>query len=199
MKACADKVGTMAGFSRHRNIGEPPCAACAEAKRQYAHDWRLAKKAKPLPNNQHGSVAGYQYGCRCGPCATAGRAYARARWAGQLVPTRSPKAERPPAEHGTSAGYKSGCRCDACREHHNAQARRARARRAQPRRARVWRQLTATEVRRLGRLRSRPALAARMAELYADGVGPTTLARACGTSVSVARKLIHEGQTLRGQ
>lgn len=199
MKACADKVGTMAGFSRHRNIGEPPCAACAEAKRQYARDWRLAKKAKPLPSNQHGSTAGYQYGCRCGPCAAVGRAYARARWSGHLVPARSPKAERPPAEHGTSAGYKSGCRCDACREWNNARKRRDYARRIEAQGGTVWRELTSTEIRRLNRMRSRPALAAHMADLYADGVRPIALARACGISRGVAWKLIYEGQALRGQ
>jgi hypothetical protein len=68
---------------------------------------------------QHGTVTGYYYGCRCETCKAVNAEKSRAaRRAGRTVR---------PEQHGTRTGYQYGCKCEACR---GAQAVHTRARRA---------------------------------------------------------------------
>lgn len=62
-------------------------------------------------DDQHGSWAGYAYGCRCDRCRDAGREYRRARKLG--LPT--PSSVLTPTNHGTLECYARGCRSNACR------------------------------------------------------------------------------------
>lgn len=45
------------------------CAECREAKRLQAERQRAALGAKVVPDEKHGTAAGYQrWGCRCARC-----------------------------------------------------------------------------------------------------------------------------------
>lgn len=81
---------------------------------------------------RHGTVKGYNYGCRCERCAEAGREHRRAnldslrtaanrsRAKTLLEMTEDPRDRR----HGTEYGYACGCRCERCREAERGRKRR---------------------------------------------------------------------------
>lgn len=65
-------------------------------------------------DKRHGTYAGYQKKCRCGPCRTAATEYTRA-WRARnrgTLPDGDPR-------HGTVTGHDDyGCRCNPCRAAH---------------------------------------------------------------------------------
>jgi hypothetical protein len=106
-----------------------PCHAMREAKRRE----RIRRGLRPpnvVRDDQHGTVTGYGYGCRCVECREAIRLKGVARRRRLGVPTTKGV---PPGsiKHGTKYGYdRRGCRCDECREANAEAQRQWKARRA---------------------------------------------------------------------
>jgi hypothetical protein len=74
----------------------------------------------------HGTLTGYQNGCRCDECRSRKNSYMREYR--KTHPPRSPlPADHPDfAYHGTLTGYTYGCRCGDCRKASTDYARAAR-------------------------------------------------------------------------
>jgi len=69
----------------------------------------LSVTSRPVSSDQHGTLTGYSYGCRCDPCRDAKSDYTR-RWQEQKRAS-----DRVP--HGTCNGFDNyGCRCGPCSE-----------------------------------------------------------------------------------
>lgn len=93
------------------------CDACYEKQNAYWREYRSRKRAetpkapraprverREVRDDQHGTITGYSYGCRCDSCKQARRDYY------QL--SKRPKEQIP---HGTLTKYRYGCRCEPCR------------------------------------------------------------------------------------
>jgi hypothetical protein len=86
------------------------CPACRKAIAEHQKAARHKRRAERRetggrlihPRARHGTLGGYDhYGCRCGECSEAERAWRRAHRAGE--------------PHGTPGRYQAGCRCEPCR------------------------------------------------------------------------------------
>ena len=117
-KDCAksvDRCGTPAGYEHHHRFGQTPCAACKAAHAA----WRAEGKARTHERRgteiQHGTLAGYQrcaktHGGACDDCKEASRAYQRNRRASKPKPARKPYTPPPPTFDVQAAArdYKAG-------------------------------------------------------------------------------------------
>lgn len=61
--------GTRSGYDRHIRRGEQPCAECRAATAGYVRQWR--RLGLPAGDRRHGTLPGYERGCRCDPCKQA--------------------------------------------------------------------------------------------------------------------------------
>jgi hypothetical protein len=106
-----------------------PCRECHRIN-EAARKARIRAGERPptIPReDQHGTVTGYGYGCRCDDCRKANRLKGAARRWALGVPTRYGPPPQP-IKHGTLHAYsRRGCRCDLCREANTAAARLRRA------------------------------------------------------------------------
>lgn len=102
------KCGTPRGYERHKARGEVGCKDCLAAAK--------AEPVKPkVAEIQHGTLAGYQrcaktHGGACDDCKEASRAYQRNRRASKPKPARKPYTPPPPSFDVQAAArdYKAG-------------------------------------------------------------------------------------------
>lgn len=119
------RCGTYAGWNRHNTIGEKPCEACRQARRDYQSDYRARVIADPATT--HGYLT-YSYGCRCEICKAARAEYSREKRAA-AAQTRKDNFTKgrytvPGISHGISGYQNHGCRCWTCTEAKSSSGRR---------------------------------------------------------------------------